>query len=110
MTEIVIASAARTPVGSFNGALSSLPAHDLGAIAIGEALGRAGVAPEGRKFLPHLTLARLKAGPPDRIARFLAETGGFKSEPFAVDTFALYESQLNRGGAVHTLDSDYRLA
>ncbi len=43
MTEIVIASAARTPVGSFNGALSSLPAHDLGAIAIGEALGRAGV-------------------------------------------------------------------
>ncbi len=74
------------------------------------ALGRAGVAPEGRKFLPHLTLARLKAGPPDRIARFLAETGGFKSEPFAVDTFALYESQLNRGGAVHTLDSDYRLA
>ncbi|MDP6708307.1 MAG: acetyl-CoA C-acetyltransferase [Alphaproteobacteria bacterium] len=45
MTEIVIASAARTPVGSFNGALGTLPAHDLGAIAIEEALNRAGVAP-----------------------------------------------------------------
>ncbi len=44
-TQIVIASAARTPVGSFNGALASLPAHDLGAIAIGAALERAGVSP-----------------------------------------------------------------
>jgi len=43
MTEIVIASAARTPVGSFNGALSSLPAHDLGKTAIKAALERAGV-------------------------------------------------------------------
>ena len=43
MTEIVIAAAARTPVGSFNGSLSSLPAHDLGALAIQAALGRAKV-------------------------------------------------------------------
>ncbi|MBS7809792.1 acetyl-CoA C-acetyltransferase [Roseococcus pinisoli] len=43
MTDIVIASAARTPVGSFNGALSSLPAHELGKIAIQAALSRAGV-------------------------------------------------------------------
>jgi acetyl-CoA C-acetyltransferase len=42
-TSIVIASAARTPVGSFNGALSSVAAHDLGAIAIKEALARASV-------------------------------------------------------------------
>ena len=41
--EIVIAAAVRTPVGSFNGALSSLPAHELGAIAIGAALKAAGV-------------------------------------------------------------------
>jgi acetyl-CoA C-acetyltransferase len=40
---IVIASAARTPVGSFNGALATLPAHDLGKIAITEALARANV-------------------------------------------------------------------
>ncbi len=43
--DIVIASAARTPVGSFNGALASLSAHELGAVAIGAALARAGVSP-----------------------------------------------------------------
>ncbi len=46
MTDIVIASAARTPVGSFNGAFASLPAHELGAVAIKGALERAGVKPE----------------------------------------------------------------
>jgi len=44
MSDIVIVSAARTPVGSFNGALSSLPAHELGAIAIKAAVDRAGIA------------------------------------------------------------------
>ena len=43
--DIVIVSAARTAVGSFSGALSSLPAHELGAIAIKGALERAKVAP-----------------------------------------------------------------
>jgi len=43
MTDIVIVSAARTPVGSFNGALSSLPAHELGKIAIQAAVERAGI-------------------------------------------------------------------
>ena len=44
MSDIVIVSAARTPVGSFNGALSSLPAHELGAIAIKAAVERAGIS------------------------------------------------------------------
>jgi acetyl-CoA C-acetyltransferase len=42
-TTIVIASAARTPVGAFNGALASLPAHDLGKVAIKAVLERANV-------------------------------------------------------------------
>ncbi|MBJ7534037.1 acetyl-CoA C-acetyltransferase [Rhodomicrobium vannielii ATCC 17100] len=41
--DIVIASAARTPVGSFNGSLATLPAHELGRIVITEALKRANV-------------------------------------------------------------------
>ena len=41
--DIVIVSAARTPVAAFNGALASLPAHDLGKVAIQEALRRAGL-------------------------------------------------------------------
>src|ERR1700737_4335378 len=43
MTEIVIAAAARTPVGAFNGGLSSVPAHYLGQVAIAEAIKRAGI-------------------------------------------------------------------
>ncbi|HZT50555.1 MAG TPA: acetyl-CoA C-acetyltransferase, partial [Stellaceae bacterium] len=45
MTDIVIAAAARTPIGAFNGSLSTVPAHYLGQIAIAEAMKRAGVAP-----------------------------------------------------------------
>jgi acetyl-CoA C-acetyltransferase len=55
--DIVIVSAARTPVGSFNGALSpSLPAHELGKVAIKEALERAGV--EGGRRSPRSSWAR----------------------------------------------------
>jgi len=43
MTNVVIASAARTPVGSFNGSLSTLPAHELGKTAIKAAMERAGI-------------------------------------------------------------------
>src|SRR5258707_9993234 len=43
MTEIVIAGAARPPVGSFNGSLSSVPAHYLGQVAIAEAMRRANI-------------------------------------------------------------------
>ncbi len=43
--DVVIVSAARTPVGSFNGAFATLPAHDLGAIAIKAALERGGIEP-----------------------------------------------------------------
>src|SRR6201987_3947278 len=43
--DVVIVSAARTPVGSFNGAFATMPSHDLGAVAIKAALERAGVEP-----------------------------------------------------------------
>ncbi len=46
MTDVVIAGAARTPVGSFNGALSGVSASYLGTVAIKEAMSRASVAPE----------------------------------------------------------------
>ncbi|WP_306120312.1 MULTISPECIES: acetyl-CoA C-acetyltransferase [unclassified Roseitalea] len=46
MQPIVIASAARTPVGAFNGSFATVPAHELGATAIKGALERAGVDPK----------------------------------------------------------------
>jgi acetyl-CoA C-acetyltransferase len=45
MTDVVIASGARTPVGAFSGAFANVPAHDLGTVAIKSALERAGVGP-----------------------------------------------------------------
>ncbi len=46
MEDIVIVSAARTPVGSFNGAFAATPAHILGSIALKAAIERAGISPE----------------------------------------------------------------
>ena len=46
MSDVVIVSAARTPIGAFSGGLSSLPAVELGCIAIGEALARGGISPD----------------------------------------------------------------
>jgi acetyl-CoA C-acetyltransferase len=46
MKKAVIVSAARTPVGKFGGTLKDIPAHQLGSIAIKEAIGRAGIKPE----------------------------------------------------------------
>jgi acetyl-CoA C-acetyltransferase len=43
--QVVIAAGARTPIGSFNGTLSSVPAHELGRIVLQEAMNRAGVEP-----------------------------------------------------------------
>ncbi|RFC67727.1 MULTISPECIES: acetyl-CoA C-acetyltransferase [Mesorhizobium] len=45
-SSIVVASAARTPVGSFNGSFANTPAHELGAVAIKAVLERAGVDPK----------------------------------------------------------------
>jgi acetyl-CoA C-acetyltransferase len=65
MVDVVIASAARTPVGSFLGALSSLPAHQLGAVAIHAALERAGVGPDevGEVILGQVLQAAAGQGP-----------------------------------------------
>ncbi len=46
MKNVVIASAARTPVGSFNGSFANTPAHDLGTVAINAAIERAGISKE----------------------------------------------------------------
>ena len=65
MSDIVIVSAARTPVGSFNGALASLPASALGTIAIKAALERAGVEPGqvDEVILGHVLQAAAGQGP-----------------------------------------------
>lgn len=67
-TDIVIASAAQTPVGSFNGAFANTPAHDLGTVAIKAALNRAKVAAEEVEEVIHGQSPHLDAwqGPTNR--------------------------------------------
>ncbi len=81
MTEVVIAGAVRTPVGSFNGSLSVLPAHELGAIAIGEALSRAKVDP---KEVSEVIMGQiLSAGAGQNPARQAAISAGIPVESTA---------------------------
>jgi acetyl-CoA C-acetyltransferase len=77
-TEVVIVGAARTPVGSFNGALSSLPAHELGRIAISAAIERAGV---GKADVSEVILGQiLQAGQGQNPARQASVNAGIPVE------------------------------
>lgn len=73
------------------------------------ALVRSGVEPDHRKFHPHVTLARLKAAKPGRVADFLAAHDGLTSEDIAVDRFVLYSSLLGSEGAVYRPEAVYLL-
>lgn len=70
MSNVVIVSAARTPVGSFLGPLSTVPAYELGATAISAALGRAAIAPEevGEVILGQVLAAGAGQNPARRAA------------------------------------------
>jgi acetyl-CoA C-acetyltransferase len=76
--DIVIVSAARTPVGAFNGAFASLPAHELGKVAIQEALKRAGV--EGGKVSEVILGQILIAGQGQNPARQASISAGIPVE------------------------------
>lgn len=80
-SSIVVASAARTPVGSFNGAFANTPAHELGAIAVREVLARAGVDP---KEVDEVILGQiLTAGAGQNPARQAAMAAGVPQEATA---------------------------
>jgi len=74
-----------------------------------QALRSAGVMPEARAYLPHITLARLGrgAGP---VEPMLARVAGARSPAMEIDAFCLYESTLGREGSVYEVVERYRLA
>ncbi len=85
------------------------PALDHLQARVETACQRAGLAPEGRKFHPHVTLARCRDTRAARITGFLADHGGFRAPAFPVGAFALYSSTLGRGGAVYIREAEYPL-
>jgi 2'-5' RNA ligase len=74
------------------------------------AVARTGQPPEGRKFTPHVTLARLNKPETGRLQSFIEGNNLFKAGPFIVDRFTLFESQTGKGGSVYTALEDYALA
>lgn len=73
------------------------------------ALQRAGLPPEGRKFKPHVTIARFKGNPGGRLHEFLARHSLFRGEPFEVEQFVLYSSFLGHNGAIYSAEAAYPL-
>lgn len=72
-------------------------------------LQRAGLEPEGRKFVPHVTLARLRGGSAGEVARFIAEAGHFQPLSFPVGRFVLFSSKDSVGGGPYVVEQDYPL-
>ena len=73
------------------------------------ALGRLGLMAESRRYLPHVTLARLSDPPPDRLQAFIAGNSPFQAGPWSVEHFVLYRSHLGRSGAEYEALAEYPL-
>ena len=71
---------------------------------------RIGLAPEGRRFVPHVTIARLRGTSSTEVARWLAEHGDFRAPAFDVDRFVLYSSKASVGGGPYLIEEAYDLA
>lgn len=72
---------------------------------VGQALARVGIAPEGRAYLPHLTIARFSRA----AAPATAPAGAVMSEPYEMTEFCLYESVLAQEGAAYMIVERYPL-
>jgi 2'-5' RNA ligase len=70
---------------------------------------RVGLAPEGRKFTPHVTLARLRDSSSRQVADYLTERASFRSAPFRVERFVLYSSRDSVGGGPYVVEEAYPL-
>jgi 2'-5' RNA ligase len=73
-------------------------------------LQRLGLEPEGRKFMPHVTLARLRDSSSRQVADYLAARGYYRSAAFAVPRFVLFSSRASVGGGPYVVEADYPLA
>ena len=72
-------------------------------------LQRIGLPAEGRKYTPHVTLARLRGGSPRDIAEYLTLRGGFLADAFPVERFALFSSRNSVGGGPYVIEQAYDL-
>ena len=69
----------------------------------------AGLPPDGRKFTPHVTLARLRSPDPADVHGFIARQNLFASRAFEVQSFILFSSRPSRGGGPYGVVDSFHL-
>ncbi|MBK9081499.1 MAG: RNA 2',3'-cyclic phosphodiesterase [Rhizobiales bacterium] len=74
-----------------------------------QALRRLGLAPEPRKFVPHVTLARLKSASHMAVADYLSSRGYFLTRAFEATRFVLFSSRDSVGGGPYVVEAAYPL-
>jgi len=123
MKDVLIVSAARTPIGSFQGALASLSAPKLGAIAIKEALARAGIAGDARRDIGEVYMgcvlpagigqaparqASIGAGIPDSVGAVTVNKvcgSGLKAVVFGANAIAAGEHDVVVAGGMESMSN-----
>jgi 2'-5' RNA ligase len=73
------------------------------------ALVRLGLAPETRRYAPHVSLARLRNASESKVQAFLREHALFRGAPFPVEKFSLVASYLTKAGPIYEDQADYEL-
>jgi 2'-5' RNA ligase len=71
---------------------------------------RVGLEPEGRKYSPHVTLARLRDSSSRQVADYLAARGPLNGLSFPVSRFVLFSSRASVGGGPYVVEAAYPLA
>ena len=71
---------------------------------------RVGLEPEGRKYTPHVTLARLRDSSSSDVAEYLSARAAFRSQPFTVSRFVLFSARSSVGGGPYVVEAAYPLA
>src|SRR5207302_6133134 len=71
---------------------------------------RVGLDPEGRKFTPHVTLARLRDASNQDVADYLSVRGYFPTRVFTASRFVLFSSRASTGGGPYVVEDSYALS
>jgi 2'-5' RNA ligase len=71
---------------------------------------RLGLGPDGRKFTPHVTLARLRDSSSHDVADYLSSRGPVFGSSFRASRFVLFSAKASVGGGPYVVEADYPLA
>jgi 2'-5' RNA ligase len=71
---------------------------------------RVGLAPETRRFSPHVTLARLRGASSQDVARYIESHGSFPTLSFTATRFVMYSSRASVGGGPYSVEAAYPFA